>query len=72
VEFAVAQLIDLTVVGPEAPLAAGLVDLLEGKGLRVFGARRKAAQIESSKSFAKDLMKKYGHSHCRWTGFYEI
>jgi phosphoribosylamine--glycine ligase len=60
VKFAVSMAIDLTVVGPEAPLAAGIVDILEKKGLRVFGATRDAAQIEASKSFAKDLMKKYG------------
>ncbi len=59
VKFAVSKSIDLTVVGPEAPLAAGIVDILEEKGLRVFGAGRNAAQIEASKSFAKDLMKKY-------------
>jgi phosphoribosylamine---glycine ligase len=59
VKFAVSESMDLTVVGPEAPLAAGIVDILEEKGLRVFGANRNAAQIESSKSFAKDLMKKY-------------
>ncbi len=59
VEFAVKEAVDLTVVGPEAPLAAGLVDLLEEKGLRVFGANKRAAQIEASKSFAKELMEKY-------------
>ncbi len=48
--------IDLTVVGPEAPLAAGLVDRFRAEGLRVFGATRAAARIESSKSFAKQTM----------------
>lgn len=51
--------IDLTVVGPEGPLAKGIVDLFEKNGLRVFGASRKAVELESSKSFAKSLMNKY-------------
>jgi len=59
VAFAVREAIDLTVVGPEAPLAAGIVDILEEKGLSVFGATQQAAEIESSKSFAKALMEKY-------------
>lgn len=57
--FAQAQHIDLTVVGPEVPLANGIVDVFTGKGLRIFGPTQKAAQIESSKAFAKELMKKY-------------
>ena len=60
VAFAKAERIDLTVVGPEAPLSRGIVDLLEAEGLRVFGADRKAAALEASKSFAKDLMNRYG------------
>jgi phosphoribosylamine--glycine ligase len=48
--------VDLVVVGPEAPLAAGLVDALHGRGIRAFGPTRAAAQIESSKRFAKELM----------------
>ena len=58
--FAQKEAIDLTVVGPEAPLSEGIVDTFEAKGLRIFGASQKAAQIESSKSFAKNLMLKYG------------
>ena len=58
--FARDEKIDLTVVGPEDPLAAGIVDQFEAAGLRIFGASRKAAQIESSKSFAKNIMEKYG------------
>ena len=57
--FAQAQHIDLTVVGPEVPLANGIVDVFTAKGLRIFGPPQKAAQIESSKAFAKELMKKY-------------
>ncbi|MEK4666180.1 phosphoribosylamine--glycine ligase [Niallia sp. FSL R7-0271] len=59
VEFALDNKVDLTVVGPEVPLLLGVVDKLEAAGLKVFGPRQKAAEIEGSKSFAKDLMKKY-------------
>ncbi|MGN0771391.1 MAG: phosphoribosylamine--glycine ligase [Christensenellales bacterium] len=52
--------IDLTVVAPDDPLAAGLVDLLESKGMRAFGPKKNAAIIEASKAFSKNLMKKYG------------
>jgi phosphoribosylamine--glycine ligase len=51
--------IDLTVVGPEAPLTLGIVEVFEARGLRIFGPHQKAAEIEGSKAFAKDLMKKY-------------
>jgi len=51
--------IDLTVVGPEAPLAEGIVDKFSAKGLPIFGATRAAAEIETSKVFAKELMQKY-------------
>ena len=54
------EAIDLTVVGPEGPLSMGIVDIFQKKGLKVFGATRKAAEIESSKSFAKTLMNQYG------------
>ena len=59
-EFAAAEKIGLTVVGPEAPLAAGVVDLFRARGLRVFGPTRAAAQLESSKAFAKDFMQRHG------------
>ena len=52
--------IDLTIVGPEIPLSMGIADLFEGHGLPVFGPSMKAAQIESSKVFAKELMKEHG------------
>lgn len=52
--------VEYTVVAPDDPLAAGLVDALEARGHRAFGPNRAAAQIEASKSFAKGLMKKYG------------
>ena len=59
-EFAAAEKIALTVVGPEAPLAAGVVDLFRARGLRIFGPTRAAAQLESSKAFAKDFMRRHG------------
>ncbi len=59
-QFAKKEAIDLTVAGPEGPLSLGIVDLFQKKGLRIFGATRKAAEIESSKSFAKTLMNQYG------------
>jgi len=52
--------VDLTVVGPDNPLALGIVDLFEGKGLRIWGPNKKAAQFESSKVFAQNFMEKYG------------
>ena len=52
--------VDLVFVAPDDPLAAGLVDVLEAEGLRVFGPRKNAAILEGSKAFSKDLMKKYG------------
>ncbi len=58
-EFAESKDIDLTVVGPEAALAKGIVDLFDKRGLRIFGPTKAAAKLESSKSFAKNLMKKY-------------
>ena len=59
-DFAAAERIALTVVGPEAPLAAGVVDLFRSRGLRIFGPTRAAAQLESSKSFAKAFMQRHG------------
>ena len=58
--FALEQSIHLTVVGPEAPLAAGVVDLFREKGLKIFGPTRAAAQLESSKEFAKRFMQRHG------------
>lgn len=58
-QFALNKKIDLTVVGPEVPLSLGIVDYFEERGLRVFGPRQNAAILESSKAFAKNLMKKY-------------
>lgn len=58
-QFAVKQGIDLTVVGPEAPLVNGITDLFTAKGLKVFGPSQAAARLEGSKAFAKNLMQKY-------------
>ncbi len=60
VSFAKEQQIGLTIIGPEVPLLEGLADRFIEEGLKVFGPRKAAAIIEGSKSFAKDLMKKYG------------
>ncbi len=59
-DFAAKEEIALTVVGPEAPLAAGVVDFFRARGLRVFGPTQAAAQLESSKAFAKAFMKRHG------------
>ena len=59
VEFAKTEGIDFTIIGMDDPLVAGIVDAFEAEGLRVFGPRKNAAIIEGSKSFSKDLMKKY-------------
>ncbi|MDN5331238.1 MAG: phosphoribosylamine---glycine ligase [Tepidanaerobacteraceae bacterium] len=59
-DFAEMEGIDLTVVGPEAPLVEGIVDEFEKRKLNIFGPNKAAAQIEGSKVFAKNLMKKYG------------
>lgn len=58
-DYAVKEEIGLTVVGPDDPLVAGIVDVFESRGLRVFGPRKNAAIIEGSKAFSKNLMKKY-------------
>lgn len=59
-KFALAQRIDLTVVGPEAPLMQGIVDRFQERGLAIFGPTAAAARLEGSKVFTKNLFKKYG------------
>ncbi|MBX3667917.1 MAG: phosphoribosylamine--glycine ligase [Rhodocyclaceae bacterium] len=71
VEFARDQHIGLTVVGPEAPLAAGVVDAFRSQGLRIFGPTRKAAQLESSKDFAKRFMQRHGIATAAFETFTE-
>ncbi|OYT87502.1 MAG: phosphoribosylamine--glycine ligase [Burkholderiales bacterium PBB6] len=58
-DFAAANKVGLTVVGPEAPLSQGVVDIFRARGLRIFGPTKAAAQLESSKAFAKDFMQRH-------------
>src|SRR5215211_3606372 len=58
--FAQERKADVTVVGPDNPLALGIVDLFQAHGLRIWGVNRKAAQFESSKVFSQNFMEKYG------------
>ncbi len=69
VAFARKEQIALTVVGPEAPLAAGVVDAFRDAGLRIFGPTRAAAQLESSKDFAKRFMLRHGLPTARYATF---
>lgn len=59
VQFAKEKNVNLTVVGPEAPLLQGIVDRFQAEGLAIFGPKRKAANLEGSKRFAKEIMEKY-------------
>jgi phosphoribosylamine--glycine ligase len=67
--FAEREGIHFTVVGPEAPLAAGIVDLFRAKGLRIFGPTKAAAQLESSKDFAKAFMHRHGIPTAKYQTF---
>ncbi len=71
VAFARENAVDLVIVGPEGPLAAGLADDLREAGVRVFGPSRAAAQIETSKSFAKAFMVRHGIPTARYAAFTE-
>ena len=64
--------VDLVVVGPEAPLVAGLADALNAAGIPVFGPSKAAAQLEGSKVFAKDLMKKYNIPTAAYGVFHKV
>ena len=68
-QFATVTGSGLTIVGPEQPLVKGLVDSFEESGLRVFGPSQRAAEIEGSKVFCKDLMKKYGIPTAKYESF---
>ena len=59
-QFAKREGVGLTVVGPEEPLAKGIVDVFQREGLRIFGPRKEAAELEGSKVFAKELMRQAG------------
>jgi phosphoribosylamine--glycine ligase len=67
--FAKKENVELTIVGPEAPLTEGIVDYFKAQDLLVFGPNQKAAQIEGSKQFAKDLMKKYSIPTAEYEAF---
>ncbi len=69
VSFAINEKIDLTVVGPEAPLAAGIVDVFRGAGLKIFGPSKLAAQLESSKDFAKQFMVRHNIPTAKYQTF---
>ncbi len=69
-DFAKEKEIDLTIIGMDDPLVGGIVDVFEERGLRVFGPHKNAAIIEGSKSFSKDLMKKYHIPTCHYEVFH--
>ena len=69
IDYCRKESIQLTVVGPEAPLAAGIVDEFQAAGLRIFGPKRAAAQLESSKDFAKSFMVRHGLPTARHATF---
>jgi len=69
VQFAVSEGIDMVIIGPEAPLAAGLADLLQSKKIKVFGPNQKAARIESSKIFSKGFMTRHHIPTARYSVF---
>ncbi len=71
-DFAEAEKIGLTVVGPEAPLSAGVVDLFRARGLRIFGPTQAAAQLESSKAFAKDFMRRHAIPTAQHAAFTDV
>jgi len=71
-QFAKDNEIDLTVVGPEAPLVAGIVDVFQKEGLKIFGPRRHAASLEGSKAYSKMLMKSAGIPTARFKIFSEL
>ena len=69
IAFAKEEGIDLTFVGPEIPLCAGIVDAFKKEGLLVYGPSKKAAQLEGSKRFAKDMMAKYNIPTAKYASF---
>lgn len=70
--FAAAEGVDLTVVGPEAPLVAGIADLFRARGLRIFGPTREAARLEGSKRYAKELMRRHNVPTADYQVFREL
>ena len=71
-QFAIAEKIALTVVGPEGPLSQGVVDVFRKHGLRIFGPTKAAAQLESSKAFSKNFMKRHGIPTAAYETFTDI
>lgn len=71
-EFVQREHIGLTVVGPEVPLAAGIVNLFRSRGLKIFGPTKEAAQLESSKDFAKAFMQRHGIPTANYQTFSEV
>jgi phosphoribosylamine--glycine ligase len=71
-DFARGNAVDLTIVGPEAPLVEGVVDYFEGRGLRCFGPRRGAAQLEGSKAFTKDFLARHNIPTGAYGNFTEL
>ena len=71
-QFALAEKIALTVVGPEGPLSQGVVDVFRAHGLRIFGPTQAAAQLESSKAFSKNFMKRHGIPTAAYETFTDI
>ncbi|MFB9244314.1 phosphoribosylamine--glycine ligase [Massilia antarctica] len=71
-EFVQREGIALTVVGPETPLAAGIVNLFRGRGLKIFGPTKEAAQLESSKDFAKAFMQRHGIPTATYQTFSDV
>ncbi len=71
-EFAIQNDVQLTVVGPEAPLAAGIVDIFRAKNLKIFGPTKEAAQLESSKDFAKSFMERHGIPTAKYQTFSDL
>ena len=72
VEFAINKAIDLTIVGPEAPLVEGVVDAFQTKNLKIYGPNATAAQLEGSKAFSKDFLAKYNIPTAAYQNFTEI
>ena len=71
-EFAIQNDVQLTVVGPEAPLAAGIVNIFRAKNLKIFGPTKEAAQLESSKDFAKSFMERHGIPTAKYQTFSDL
>lgn len=71
-DFAQQEHISLTVVGPEVPLAAGIVNLFRSRGMKIFGPTKEAAQLESSKDFAKAFMQRHGIPTAAYQTFSEV